>query len=191
MRSIQRLMIPLIALIAACLVPASSMANTINLHDQPMDQSKITGTVDLSTGIIPIYTPKDSQWTKVADPRNGNTGWIKNSELKDSKGNIITFSQNVTDNGGKSVTMTYGNMTPEQKKTLETQMQQQQKDTQEYLLKIQQGSNQVMDGLKKIYQQQMELMQKNGFPVVLPAINPPTLPPAQPATTPAKPMSSK
>ena len=181
MPSLQRFTTPVFTLLVACLIPAISFATTINLRDAPTDQAKITGTIELSTGIIPIFTPKDGGWVKVADPKNGNTGWVKNSELKDSKGNVISFSQTVSDTGegGKSIQMMQSNgqtITPEQKKALEEQLVQQQREAQQSILQVQHNAIQMLDTLNKMYQQQLEYMKKNPGPVMpqlLPAINKP------------------
>ncbi len=166
MLMLQRLMRPLLTLLVLLLVPVMSHAAIVNLREQPTDQSKIIGTADLSAGIIPIYTPRNSQWTKIADPSNGNTGWIKTNELKDSKGNIITFRQQISTGGsGQSVEMmqTTGTpLTPEQNKNLEMQMQQQEITAKETLMKAQKSIGDVMEGLQKLYQQQLKIMQQSG-----------------------------
>lgn len=170
MRKIQQLMIPLVSLLAASLLATSVYAKTINLLADPNDSAKVTGTIDLSAGIIPIFTPKDGVWVKVADPRNGNTGWVKSSDLKDANGNIMKFQQSVSENkdGSKtqSVEMSYGNaqLTPEQQKAAQQSATQQQ---QQAIRQMQQNLEQA----KKLYQQQIELMQKVMPPV--PGLTPP------------------
>ena len=190
MQSLKRFILPTLTILATCLLPALVYAASINLYDSPDDKAKVTGTIDLAAGIIPIYTPKDSVWVKVGDPRNGNTGWVKSSELKDSNGNAITFSQNISDNGkSQSVEMTYGNgkpLTPEQKKLTEQQIQQQQQATQDSLVKAQQGVNQALTEIQKIYQQQMKIFQSTGIPIIsIPVTTPQPVPqaPAQPVST--------
>lgn len=173
MQFMQRLMILFVTMLTIFFIPALSLANSINLYDAPRDQAKVTGTIDLSTGIIPIFTPKNSSWVKVADPRNGNTGWVKASDLKDSKGNVITFSQQISESGsGQSMQMMQigGNqLTPDQKKQLEMQLQQQEQTAKETLLKAQKSVAEVMEGLKKMYQQQLQIMEQSGFPVLMPS----------------------
>lgn len=173
MQFMQRLMTLFVVTLTIFLTPALSFANSIDLRAEPNDQAKVTGTIDLSAGIIPIYTPKDSQWVKVADPRNGNTGWVKASALKDSNGNVISFSQQISDNGsGQSIQMlqTGGNqLTPDQKKKLEAQLQQQEQTAKETLMKAQKSIAEVMEGLKKMYQQQLQIMEQSGFPVLMPS----------------------
>ncbi len=190
MQSVKRFVLPALTILAACILPAMVYAASINLYDSPDDKAKVTGTIDLSAGVIPIYTPKDSVWVKVGDPRNGNTGWVKSSELKDSNGNAITFSQNISDNGkSQSVEMTVGTgkpLTPEQKKANEQLILQQQQATQESLVKAQQGVNQALTEIQKIYQQQLQIFQKTGIPMLsVPVTTPQPLPqtPAQPAST--------
>ncbi len=164
MRKYQQVMIPLFTMLAACLLTTSVYAKSINLLADPNDNAKVTGTIDLSAGIIPIFTPKDGVWVKVADPRNGNTGWVKSSDLKDANGNIMKFQQSVSEdkNGNKtqSVEMSYGNaqLTPEQQKA----MQQTTTERQQAAVKQMQ---QNMEQMKKIYQQQMQLMQQAMPPV--------------------------
>jgi hypothetical protein len=182
MRTVHRLISTSIILTTICLTPILAYANAINLYDEPKDNSKVVGTIDLATGIMPIFTPANSSWTKVADPRNGNTGWVKNSELKDSKGNSISFSQRVTDNGngGQSVQVQYGSpaMTPQQTQKMEMLLQQQQKAAQESVAKMQEHVGQLMNQLKDVYSTQMQMMQKMGLPAV-----PPNMTTSQPSST--------
>lgn len=166
MLMLQRLIRPLFILLSLSLIPAISDAAIVNLREQPTDLSKIIGTADLSAGVIPIYSPRNSQWIKIADPSNGNTGWIKSSELKDSKGNVITFKQQISSGGsGQSVQMTQTTgspLTPEQNKMLEMQMQQQEATAKDTLMKAQKSIGEAMEGLQKLYQQQMQMMQQSG-----------------------------
>ncbi len=70
----------LLALVSA----EAATAKTINMYDQPAANAKSVGSLDSERGIITIFTPKGSDWTKVADPANGNVGWIKTSDLGNS-----------------------------------------------------------------------------------------------------------
>jgi hypothetical protein len=100
----------MLALLAAA---GSAFATSITLYDQPAANAKAIGSLESSAGVITIFTPKDNKtWTKVADPRNGNVGWIKSSDL-----NNVGFSFNITTSGGNGQNtniVQYGNMTPEQ-----------------------------------------------------------------------------
>lgn len=73
-----------------------SQAKIIDLREQPNAASKIISKVDTANGVITIFMPKDSQWIKVADPQNGNVGWIPISELSHTG---ISFNVITTNNG--------------------------------------------------------------------------------------------
>lgn len=81
------------------LFPLASFAKSINMYDEPKDKAKIVGTVDTEAGIIPIYTPPKGEWIKVADPRDGNVGWIKTSVLGDKGNTEYTFTQRFINTG--------------------------------------------------------------------------------------------
>tara|TARA_R110000868_G_scaffold400383_1_gene674730 strand:- start:786 stop:1361 length:576 start_codon:yes stop_codon:yes gene_type:complete len=58
------------------------VARPIEMYEQPKSGSKAVGKIDSASGIMIIFSPKDNKaWTKVADPKNGNVGWVKTSEL--------------------------------------------------------------------------------------------------------------
>lgn len=74
-------------------------AKDIDLYNDPKDDAKKIGTLDSSTGIIPIYTPKKSSWIKVADPRNGNVGWVKMNDFNSEKSTEYIFTQQLINTG--------------------------------------------------------------------------------------------
>jgi hypothetical protein len=144
-------------------ISPSCFAKMLTLYEQPKTGSKSVGTIDSEAGIIPIFTPKDSQWIKVADPRNGNVGWILSSDLSANNSNGFSFTQKVisTGNGPHSYVIQWGDprvLTPEQSKAffehLQEQTQSIQKDTQKMM----------QDMLKNMNQLDMQ------FPVVMPVI---------------------
>lgn len=93
---ITSILIALFALIAS----HSILAKTITLFDQPKNDAKAIGSIDPASGIIPIFTPKDSSWIKVADPTNGNVGWIKSNDFNTvSKTSGFSFKMINTGNG--------------------------------------------------------------------------------------------
>jgi hypothetical protein len=108
-----------------------SCAKSIKLFDQPKVDAKEVGTVDTSVGIIPIFTPKDSTWIKVADPRNGDVGWIKLADLgqdKDKTSEVIFTQKMISGSGPQSFQIIqFGgspkNLTPEQTETLTKQLE--------------------------------------------------------------------
>jgi hypothetical protein len=138
-------------------------AKILTLYDQPKSDAKSIGTIDSEVGMIPIFTPKDSAWIKVADPKNGNVGWIKSADL-DMKGtNGFSFSQKMisTGKGPQSYVIQFGipqTLTPEQSqafiKRIKEQTQSIQKDTQKMM----------QDMFKSINQMQTQ------FPVIMPVI---------------------
>jgi SH3-like domain-containing protein len=67
--------------ITALLAASVSFAKNINLYEQPKTDAKVVATIDPAQGIVPIYTPDKSEWVKIGDPRNGNVGWVKSSDL--------------------------------------------------------------------------------------------------------------
>ncbi len=157
------------SIIMLCL-SSTCMAVSINLYDQPKADSKNIGTIDSNIGIIPIFTPKDSAWVKVADPRNGNVGWIKSSDLSKVGLNFNIIS---TGNGGQNYqVMQYGGTQPvsstEMQKTIQEMQARQQ-------------------ALQKSIQQMMQNMYGNRYsvPVIMPVVIMPeqksaTLPKAAP-----------
>lgn len=58
----------------------TSSSQAIELHEQPDPKSKIVGTIAPNEALIPIFS-KD-HWLKVADPNNGNVGWISDEVFK-------------------------------------------------------------------------------------------------------------
>lgn len=86
-------------------IPGIVSAQSITLYDQPNQNAKVIGTADLSAGVISIFSPSNnSDWMKVGDPRNGNVGWVKTSDLKNVKGSESIVTQKVlTNNPSTSV----------------------------------------------------------------------------------------
>lgn len=76
-----------------------SMAKSITLYDQPKANAKIAGSINSDKGIVTIFTPKDSDWVKIADPTNGNVGWVKASDLS---GAGFSYNMMTTGSGPKS-----------------------------------------------------------------------------------------
>jgi len=76
------------------------LAKPLPLLEQPNSNSKSIGSIDLAAGIIPIFTSSDGKWMKIGDPKNGNVGWVKASDLKEANGPVsITYTQQYMDNG--------------------------------------------------------------------------------------------
>jgi uncharacterized protein YraI len=63
------------------LASATVFAKNINLYAEPKTDSKVAGTVDTDAAVTIVYTPKSGEWIKVANPTNGDVGWVKSNEL--------------------------------------------------------------------------------------------------------------
>lgn len=68
-------------------------ANTLNLYAKPEVQAKVIATAEAGDQLIPIFYPEKSAWIKVANPKNGDVGWVKFSELQ---GPFVISSYNGT-----------------------------------------------------------------------------------------------
>jgi hypothetical protein len=69
------------AMIGMVCTTSIAFAKAINLYAEPKTDSKIVGSANTETGITIVYTPKNSEWIKIANPTNGDVGWVKSSEL--------------------------------------------------------------------------------------------------------------
>lgn len=102
----------------------SVFAKTINLYDQPKEDGKVVANVDLAVGLINIYIPKEGGWVKVGDPRNGNVGWVKSSDLTNVP---LSYNMTQSQNGVNTYHIVqYGHAkpyTPEQMKAAVQEMQ--------------------------------------------------------------------
>lgn len=167
----------IIALLALFIAPLCS-AKILTLYDQPQANAKTVGTIDSDAGLIPIYTPKnDTHWIKVADPKNGNVGWIKSSDL-DMKGtNAFSFTQKVisTGNGPNSYVIQFGNpqlLTPEQSK--------------EFYQRLQEQSKRIQQNAEKMMEEMFKNVNQNQIPVLMPVI---VMPNPNATTTDKKPVT--
>ena len=90
-----------------CLSPAILMARDLSLYEQPNDKAKVVGTINTETGFVPIFTQKDGKWVKVGNPENGNTGWVKSTDLSAAAGapGGFSFSQSMTSGGNGTPSM--------------------------------------------------------------------------------------
>jgi hypothetical protein len=152
---------------------SAASAQSISLYEQPSPSAKVIGSADLSSGIIPIYTPPNNKdWIKIADPRNGNVGWIKSSELKSAKGgeSNVTFTQKIisTDKQPNSYqVMQFGPngiqtnmMNNEQIKAFTQKMRIEQQS-------LQNSFQNIMKNMNDVIQQQWNTWNANGnFPII-------------------------
>jgi hypothetical protein len=89
----------LILIIASLLLSSNLFANIITLYDQPNGTAKIVGKLDSEKGLIPIFTQKDRQWIKIANPQDGTVGWAKSSDLKVNPKSSYTFTERIIRQG--------------------------------------------------------------------------------------------
>lgn len=168
----------------------SALAKDVSLYDQPKADAKVVGNIDLSAGVIPIFTTKQGDWMKVGDPRNGNVGWIKSSDISSSGGpTSFTFTQKTISNGKEPQTyqiIQFGSgqkMTPEQMQVLQ-QLQQQQQN-------FQKQWHDLMSQMNDQFQHDW-IMPTMGFPVIMPVVVVPARAPVtQPAANTKQPPSAQ
>lgn len=153
------------------LAPIPSFAKSISLYDEPKENAKVIGSIDVTAGVIPIISNKEGTWMKVGDPRNGHVGWIKTSEVGDGTSSSFTYTQRTINDGtgpqsyqmiqyGQPQTHNAGEMNESLKK-----MQARQKALQQNLQKSIQG---MMNEINDIYKQQSSLF--GNIPMIMPII---------------------
>lgn len=170
----------------------SVYAKEIPMFDQPVADAKETGKIDLAAGIIPIFSSKDGKWMKVGDPRNGNVGWIKSSDVNDSNSKMtFTYTQRVIDNGKDTGPRTYqiieyGNqskLSSDDAKKMIQKMQAQQEAQQKAM---QEEVQNMMEEMNQMYNIDNNLM-NNMRPIIMPVV----IVPGQAKPTDQKPAAVK
>lgn len=150
-------------------LPVTVFAKEISLYDQPKSDAKAIGAIDLSAGIIPIYTPKEGGWVKIADPKNGNVGWVKSSDLNSAvtSQSIFTFTQSIDNKTPTTYRIIqFGqptNLTPEQTKTLVKQMQTEQQE-------MQKSMQNMMRNMDQLFYNDWHFMHHEAFPFFVPVM---------------------
>lgn len=82
-------------LLAVILMAFTSLvfATTINVYEKPDEKSKVITTLQSGDQLMPIFYTEKKDWVKVANPKNGDVGWAKVTELK---GPVIITNVNGT-----------------------------------------------------------------------------------------------
>ncbi len=76
------------------LMTTATFAATINMHEKPSADSKVVASVASDTPLKSIFYTEQKDWVKVGNPQNGEVGWIKAAEFKETPGIIkINSSQ--------------------------------------------------------------------------------------------------
>lgn len=173
------------------IVPSFVYAKTINLYDQPKNDAKVLQQIDLSTGIIPIFTPKEGGWMKVADPKNGNVGWIKSSDINNAgSSSSVTFTQQIINDGKTPNTyqvIQFGQqpkLTNAEVQAVVQKMQIQQQSVQENMQKAVQNMVKDINNLYDYHQQ----LNKNTTPIIMPIL---VVPMPKPVQTQGQPTTNK
>lgn len=117
---------------SALALPTISMAKEVPLLQEPKAGSAPAGVADLSYGVVPIFSSKDGSWVKIGNPRNGDVGWVKASELTGNDSTSVIFSRSISsDSGNKSSNYqvfqfgTPSKLTPDQEKAIKKLEEQQ------------------------------------------------------------------
>ena len=161
-------------LLAVLFSPLISFAQKITLYDQPATNAKIVGNADLSSGIIPIFTPSTGDWTKIADPTNGNVGWVKKSDISHAKGTTNFSQQIITNNPASQSNQTFLFGMPQNMN--QEQMQAWVKKAQEEQQMMQQKFQNVMKDMNELFQREWQLFNSNSLLPVQPTTQPTTQP---------------
>lgn len=156
-------------------------ADQIQLHEKPDANSGIVDTIQHNAPITPIFSqtdPAGNVWIKVANPKNGNVGWVKAQDIK-QKGYPELYLKTFNDKSGNKDTqgyqvMEYSGSQPLTPKQMETLMQNVQKNQ----IDMEKTMNQLMQESMNNFNNQMKSMQLQ--PVYVPVIQPVILVPAKP-----------
>ncbi len=73
-------------------------ATSLNIYEKPEGNSKIITSVQSGDQLMPIFYPDKKEWVKVANPKNGDVGWVKADALK---GPMIVVPESSNSNKGK------------------------------------------------------------------------------------------
>lgn len=85
-----------ITLCLLCAISLSAVASNLKLYSKPDAKSSVVTEVQSGDELIAIYNPEQSNWIKVADPRNGKVGWVQKVKL-----NVPTTSKGLASNNAQ------------------------------------------------------------------------------------------
>ncbi len=161
--------IPLSIILSSMIFSGTAFAKTLELYDNPKNDSKKIGTINSETGFVPIFKSKDKKWLKVGDPTNGNVGWLKSNDIKADSKNTYTFSEKVImhDQGPSSYIVKFGESYEISDEKIKA-----------YFKEIQKRQNEIQQDMMKMMGDSLEYFNKfaTDFPTMNPAKTEPQLP---------------
>ena len=151
----------MLTLIIFCLsiIVSTAYANSIKLYEKPKDSSHVIQTLKAGTQLLPIYYPKQGDWIKVANPTNGDVGWVKVSDLNgETTTNGVVSTQKIIVKPGQSYQIY-------QQKSVDADAPQaiDPEQVQQMMTKMQQKATQMEQSMQEVLNnmvQQINTMQK-------------------------------
>ncbi|MES2216929.1 MAG: SH3 domain-containing protein [Pseudomonadota bacterium] len=167
----------LVLTVVSSFATSAVLAKNISLYEEPKTDSKVVASIDSSSTLVPIFSNKSGDWMKVGDPKNGNVGWIKVSDLSTSKGDSESSGFSMTEqtvgtpNGPQTYrTIQFGNGSPmgsDQAQSIIQKIQTQQAQIQK---NTQQMYNNLYRDMNALYLSNPAAFSNGGFPVFMPVI---------------------
>ncbi len=175
----KKLMFLMFALFAVSAFAAITQITTIQdrsipVYDTPDNKTSPTTTMTKGQKLISVYEQND--WLKVANPDNGNIGWVKKNDWKAAAKNVISIEQvgngySITSqnsdgsmNSSYRVIQTSGDKTnSEEMNTFFNDLQKQQQNMQQHFEKIRQDMMKNME----VIDERMKKLWKENTPAVI------------------------
>ncbi len=159
--------------VALVLAGALSIAHAkpLSLYAQPVLGAKVADTVDTASGMILIYTTKDGNWVKVANPKNGNVGWVPAKSLNQSGVIQSTFAYSAGPlEGGKTAgtyqVFRFGGEGAPDKAATDAML----KRVESQQLRVRQSMQHMMLEMDQLMKQQWHLFNEDIFPMAMPVV---------------------
>jgi hypothetical protein len=142
-------------------------ADSVSLHQEPKDGSAVTASIDLTKGVVPIYTPANSDWIKVADPSNGNVGWIKQSDFKNANSASIKINQQTVGPDGKieksGINLQVGKPIDMNDPKVKANLDEIRKLQENVQRNMKTQIQDMVNGMNNLYQKQLKLLEDSGY----------------------------
>ena len=69
-------------LLLAMLLTTTAFASSLTIYEKPDTASKAVASIDSDKQLIPIIYTDKKDWIKIANPKNGDVGWIEINKFK-------------------------------------------------------------------------------------------------------------